>query len=212
MQYEFRKHNIVRTCTKKYSEHSLYKPSLKKDFNNRCAYCNLLDSLITTSFEVDHFIPKKAFKGKFDGFDTLYENLIYSCKKCNAAKSSKYQGNLVDKIVENLCFYNPVEIDMNQIFYRNEYGFIMSKDKKGKEMIIDLHLHHPIHALAWIVEKIRNLIKSISKKIENCIDEEKKKEYVIIKGMLNDYHSKLFAYFVANYNNKFLEISKLLDL
>ena len=211
MQYKFRNHIIKRTCTSIYSEHSLYKPALQKDFNNRCAYCNLLDSTITTPFEVDHFIPKKIFKGIFDEFDTLYENLIYSCKKCNMTKSSKYSGELVKIVVENLEFYNPAEIDMNEIFFRNEYGFIMSSDIKGKEMILKLNLHYPIHALAWILERINYLADAYEFKIKKCTEFDKKNQYENIHNRLNFFYRKLNSFFVKNYNNKYLDISRLLD-
>ena len=47
MKYdEFRNFRITRTCNKEYKPYKSYKKFLKKDFHNRCAYCNTWDFII----------------------------------------------------------------------------------------------------------------------------------------------------------------------
>ncbi len=212
MQYKFRSHKITRTCYTSFTDYHDYKPFLEKDFHCRCAYCNLKKDYITTPFEIDHFIPRRIFSGKWDECDNLYENLIYCCKKCNIAKSSKYSGNLIIGVIENNDFYNPVTTDYNSIFYRNEYGFICSNDKKGRDIILKLKLYHPIHALEWMLEKIDNLANLFEEKINNSASEEQKQKYELLLQKSNKYYRKLNKIFIKNYNNKFFSLSEEIDL
>lgn len=80
---KFREHGIVRTCTKSYSSYRAYREYLKKDFKNRCCYCNMHDKTITTPFQIDHYIPIAEFKKnvKYKYLETDYNNLMYACPK-----------------------------------------------------------------------------------------------------------------------------------
>lgn len=93
MKYkDFRNHIIKRTCNKKLKDYTSYKKYLAEDFKHRCAYCNTLDSIASPMlFTVDHFVPRDVFKEKNISLDTDYNNLMYSCIKCNLAKSNKYE-------------------------------------------------------------------------------------------------------------------------
>ena len=102
---DFKSHTIKRSNPPHYDDYHNYKPYLIKDFSNRCAYCNLNDVSITTPFEIDHFIPKDAFKSVRPDFETDYNNLIYACKKCNIAKSNKYEGNILSEEPTNNLLY-----------------------------------------------------------------------------------------------------------
>ncbi len=159
MKYaEFKEHKIQRTCTKKFHTPQKYKKYLQKDFHGRCGYCNMSEELVTVSFHVEHFVPEKIFKGKKDYLRTDYNNLMWSCPKCNLSKGDKYQGDLSGSSeIVNELFYNPAKIDYNQIFYRNELGGIDSDDPKGREMINTLKLYRPVHNLAWLLEQLEKL-------------------------------------------------------
>lgn len=203
MKYrDFRDFKIIRTCTKTYRNHESYKSALEKDFHLRCAYCNLLKSFITTPFEVDHFIPEDTFKGKKDYLKTQYDNLVLSCKKCNIAKNNMFEGDINCSHPKNERFYDPVETDYNDIFYRTEYGAIASEDDKGRQSINDLKLYRPIHTLAWICEETSKLIEKFNKKIENELDPKRKKALEHSRNELLSYHNHRLHIFIANYNNK----------
>ncbi|MCL2361657.1 MAG: HNH endonuclease [Defluviitaleaceae bacterium] len=202
MKYrDFRDFIIIRTCTKQYTNYESYKDALEKDFNMRCAYCNLHITSITTPFEIDHFIPKDTFKGKKDYLITQYDNLVLSCKKCNNAKGNQFQGDIYSTYPTNKQFYSPVDTDYNTIFYRTEYGAIASDDTKGKQMIGDLKLYRTIHNLAWICEETKKLIDKFDQEIANESDPERKQVLKSGKDKLTGHYFERNRLFIANYNN-----------
>lgn len=202
MKRGFRNFKIKRTCKKSFKQYESYRPYLKEDFHSRCAYCNLLDSSITTPFEVDHFIPVDAFKDNWPECETLYNNLVYSCKKCNVAKGKQYSGDILKKEIQNDYFYNPVQTDYNEIFFRNDSGDICSDDEKGRDMINRLKLYRPIHNLAWICEYLKSTLEKLNNKIDKVGKEtESGKIFCKAKSELNDYYILCQEVFIANYNN-----------
>ncbi len=199
----FKNHEITRNIPKKdYCNPGPYKPYLEKDFCNRCAYCNLLDKLITTPFEIDHFIPEEAFKGKNDDLFADYENLIYACKKCNGAKSSQFEGNIFSSEKANDLFYDPVKIDYNSVFYRNEIGIINSDDPKGRDMISRLKLYRPIHPMGWVCDQTKQLIDKIEKEKEKESNTKRKDFLQQALDELYAFYYKIYASFIASYNDK----------
>ena len=202
-KYLFRKHTPNRTCTKKYADYHSYRPALENDFLCRCAYCNLDKAAITTPFEIDHFIPRAVFKDARPELETDYENLVYSCKKCNRAKSDKYEGGIGKSIIENELFYDPVKCDYNAIFYRTDLGEIWSDDEKGRNMITLLRLYRPIHAVAWVNDQLKDAMSKLEAQMEhlNPASEKYKKlqeAFVELKCYYADYRDA----FIANYNNE----------
>ena len=201
---DFKTHTITRSTPPHFSSYGDYKPYLERDFGERCAYCNLHSKRITTPFEVDHFIPRKAFEGVRPSLDTDYKNLVYACKKCNVAKSGKFEGDLTEVSPTNTLFYDPVLVDYNSIFYRNELGAIDSDDSKGKNMIKMLKLYRPIHILAWLCEEIRLTKDKLQGAIDVETNEAKKQEYQKALDGLNAQYCKFVDLFIASYNdNKF---------
>lgn len=199
---KFKYHTITRSTPPHYDEYSKYKDYLKKDFCNRCAYCNLSDTKITTPFEIDHFIPEAAFKDTHPQLKTDYNNLIYSCKKCNGTKSGKFKGDMSSQNPTNELFYDPVQVDYNDIFYRNELGAIDSDDPKGKEIIKQLKLYRPIHILSWLCEEIDKTIDKLKLAIDQEQNEAKKNEMLQAYISLNEQYRKFFNLFISSYNDK----------
>jgi hypothetical protein len=203
---DFKTHTISRSTPPHFSSYGDYKPYLEKDFGERCAYCNLHSKRITTPFEVDHFIPRKAFKGVRPSLDTDYNNLVYACKKCNVAKSGKFEGDLTEVSPTNTLFYDPVLVDYNSIFYRNELGAIDSDDPKGKSMIKMLKLYRPIHILAWLCDEIRITRDKLQRAIDTETNESKKQEYQKALDGLNAQYCKFVDLFIASYNDNNFEL------
>lgn len=131
---------------------------------------------------------------------------MWSCPKCNMSKGRKYRGDL-DRlkkgIVHNDLFYNPVEIDYNQIFYRNEFGAIVSDDAKGKDMIQALKLYHPIHTLAWLIEKLEDTYSLLEAAIKKETNDEKKQIYMQAQQKISNIYIKKNMLFKAAYKDKF---------
>lgn len=209
---DFRNYKIIRTCTKKYADYKSYKPFLAEDFNHRCAYCNLLDSEITSFFEIDHFVPQAEIDKNPD-YSFLkqdYNNLVYACRNCNGEKSDLFEGNIKDAPYGNNRFYDPVKKDYNEVFYRNNSGTICSNDTKGKNMIVDLKLYRPINNLAWICEQLDMLSHRLDD-FEKSEEDPKRKQ--LIKDAKTEalwYYLKCKKIHIANYNNKKFSISDVI--
>lgn len=209
MRYEnFKNHQIKRTCKEKFDKYAKYKPFLREDFQDRCCYCNMSSELLTISYHVEHFIPVKAFEGKKDTLLTEYENLMWACPKCNLSKGDKYKGNFQSSSkIENELFYNPVEVDYNDIFFRNEIGGIDSDDAKGREMINLLKLYRPIHNLAWLIERLEKLALNLEQAEKKETDLERKRLLSEAAGKVALECVKKSKLFRAAYNGKqFIEI------
>ena len=72
-------------------------------------------------------------------------------------------------------FYNPVETDYNNIFYRNELGGIDSDDPKGREMIKILKLYRPVHNFALLYERYEKLAVKLEQQQKEETDPERKR-------------------------------------
>ena len=204
MRYEkFREHEIKRTCSESFDKYHKYKPYLKKDFKDRCCYCNMPSELLTTPYHIDHFIPIKEFKGKKDSLLIEYDNLMWACPKCNLSKGDKYEGDFLNSPkIENTLFYNPVETDYNEIFFRNEIGGIDSEDEKGREMIRILKLYRPIHNLAWLIERLQKLTFNLDEAAKQESDEARKELLQSAAGKVAVECVKKSKLFRAVYNGK----------
>jgi len=206
---DFKRHNIRKSTPPHKSPYGEYKVDLECDFSKRCAYCNLHKESITTPFEVDHFIPRRTFKGIRDDLLEDYENLVYACKKCNTAKSAKFYGDITSANATNERFYNPKEIDYNTIFYRNEYGAIVSDDRKGREMIKDLKLYRPIHIIGWLCEELAIMGDKLDVVIATESNPERKNLYQQAKNKIANKYFEYYRLFIAAYNDEDFSIEGL---
>lgn len=71
-----------------YAKYQDYKPLLRKDFESRCAYCDMTEGYLRGSdaFGVDHFRPKSLFPE----LECVYSNLYYCCNDCNRSKGAQF--------------------------------------------------------------------------------------------------------------------------
>ena len=198
---DFKTHVIMRSSPTPRKLYQGYRDIIKKDFCGRCAYCNLSDKSITTPFEIDHFIPKQVCEKSRPELITDYQNLVYSCKKCNVAKSNQFSGDIHSTNPTNELFYDPVLVDYNTIFFRNTMGSIDSDDEKGKKMISRLKLYRPIHTLGWICEKLCTTANKLENAIAIETNSDKKEK---LKEALNNIEHQYRKYnniFIASYND-----------
>jgi hypothetical protein len=84
-----------------------YKPFLRVDFRARCAYCERPEEYLggEESFEVEHFHPKS----KFPQLDSVYSNLYYACRGCNAHKSETWPSD--EQTSRGMHFVDPCVAD-----------------------------------------------------------------------------------------------------
>lgn len=203
MKYkDFRNYKIVKNCKKEYKNYKLYLPNLADDFKHRCAYCNTHDKYMNQGYSIDHFIPREVYeKADLKKLEYDYNNLMYCCPKCNNSKSSQYAGSIHNDNYENTLFYNPIDVDYNDIFYRNEYGGISSEDSKGKEMIIRLKLFYPIYNLSFLIEEVTEIVNILEEKIIKTTDLDKKNYFIEANMKLNRFLRKITILFNCNYYN-----------
>ncbi len=178
MTYQFRKHMIKRNCDSKYNDYHAYKEYLKIDFKNRCAYCNMHDNwIMPLPFQIDHYIPRAKFEqAKRHDLDCDYRNLMYSCPICNRLKSDVFDGEISEDKINNPYFYNPVDIDYNTIFTRDESGRIQSEDVLGRDMIKRLQLYRPTKQMAWFLDELKQVYDDIEKRMQLEEDSKKRKK------------------------------------
>lgn len=87
----------------RYSDPKAYKPFLRRDFRQQCAYCERTETFLggEEAFEVDHFKPRR----KFPELSAVYPNLYYCCRRCNLYKSSTWPAE--EKIQVGFVFADP---------------------------------------------------------------------------------------------------------
>lgn len=162
---EFRSiHPKRQNITTKVSTYNAHKESLRKDFNERCGYCNCFDHFKKTFYEIDHFIPVNILTIMSA---TDYANLVYACRSCNNAKSCKWPSN--DESIphfNNEGFIDPCDENYAVQFTRNDNGEIVPITELGKWMYRELKLYNFQHAIIWKLEQLYFQIKEIKELIK----------------------------------------------
>ena len=89
-----------------------YRPFVRKDFEQCCAYCYLHERHASghENFQLDHFRPKD----KFPKLQRTYENLYWSCAVCNGifGKYNKWPSD--EELVKGICFVDLCRDDFEQ--------------------------------------------------------------------------------------------------
>lgn len=78
------------TAPPEVSAYSEYRPLVREDFQQCCAYCLVSEILAggEENFELDHFRPKS--KPEFKQFVKDFYNLYYACHVCNSKKHARW--------------------------------------------------------------------------------------------------------------------------
>lgn len=165
MSYNFRDRRPTRnTPETKYKNHSSYREFLKKDFYERCGYCDTPRYESMEDFHIDHFAPREKFK-KTEWADKLndYENLVYSCPHCNIQKSDKWPSNDFHlNVVGDEGFVCPCTDTYSSLFKRNSSGEILPQNKLGTFIYNELKLYLERFSIIWKMEKIRDNIEELA--------------------------------------------------
>ena len=206
---DFKAHEIIRSSPKAYKTVKEYRRYLEGDFHHRCCYCNYSDQRSMIPFEIDHFIPRAEFKGKNEALNTKYENLMYSCKKCNNAKGAQFKGDVFSPDCSNEFFYDPTKTDYNTVFYRDKSGCIVSDDVKGRDMICRLKLYRGIHVLAWLCEELEEKKEILREKKEQETNTERKQLLTEAYYRILDYYCHFRDVFNESYKNDDLRFAPI---
>jgi hypothetical protein len=89
-------------------DYQSYRPYLRKDFRNRCAYCLRHEGHNggEANFCIDHYRPIRGEYGRPE-LECEYSNLYYACSECNGNKSDKWPSEAQRQ--QGYRFLNPCE-------------------------------------------------------------------------------------------------------
>ena len=174
-----------------------HREDLKLDFQDRCGYCNDIDSWRFNWFEIDHFIPKTRNKKPFLTIktETDYSNLVYACRSCNNAKRNKWPSNDENiPIINDEGFIDPCDDEYNSQFNRLHSGRIIPNTDLGEWMYEAMKLYKPQHEILWNIEQLHILIIEIRELVEKGPDDDidLMKRLINLYNTYDDYIQKLF--------------------
>lgn len=150
--------------------------ALEEMYKGCCCYCE--SKIKSTSYpEIEHFKPKSKYKELY--FD--YNNLHYSCKRCNLAKGSHYSYNLL----------NPGEDDPEEyIRYIGELAVSIDNNKRGTEMINVVKLNERAdlkeERIRYLNEFRKNYELLISA-IETILESKDSRDMSIVKPFITNF-------------------------
>lgn len=190
-QYNLRRQIPQRTCTKQLSYYRGYRPYLKKDFNERCGYCDLtiLHNRLAT---IEHFAPQK----QFPHLKSAYKNLIYSCQMCNKNKSGDWpMSHSTPSHNGQQGYVDPCLPDYDSHLARRSDGQIYGKTPVGEYMVKQLKLHLRNRIVEWQSDMLRDKALEVREILAKCPDHPEhdalRSIYEQMKNLLNHRsHSK----------------------
>ncbi len=103
------------------TDYTKYRPLVREDFRECCAYCLLHEILAAgaDNFELDHFHPKSIpeFAHRVNDFYNIY----YSCHVCNHTKGRKWPDEKL--ISQGYRFVDLCAEDFSEHFREEDDGF-----------------------------------------------------------------------------------------
>lgn len=168
-----------------------HRDNLKIDYQNRCGYCNSIDTWRFVWFEIDHFVPQK-YLVKITS--TEYSNLVYACRSCNNAKRAHWptkDENIHNKNDEG--FIDPCNKDYNNQFSRLGTGRIKAETNLGLWMYNKLKLYKPQHEIIWNIEQLDILIGECETLLESISDDALKDRMITLCLEYRKYTKQLGA-------------------
>lgn len=159
-----------------------YKDFLAADFKSRCGYSGCLDFWFggKPHFQIDHFKPKS----RYPGLEKRYTNLVYSCSYVNRAKGDD-DGSYID----------PVEVDYNLHFFRDDLGNIYPKDdsESAKYMYLKLKLYLKRYSIIWMLDQLEERMFELQEIIEKSDNLLAKELFIQVSFKYNNYKRHLRA-------------------
>lgn len=118
-------------------DYEAYRPSLRRDFQYRCAYCLRHEFFFGggEAGEIDHHRPRHSFPDLI----AEYRNLYWSCRKCNAIKSSKWPS--VGQTERGLRFLDPCAEDHDDHWAVQANGTLEPLTPIGEYTLVQIRLN-----------------------------------------------------------------------
>lgn len=177
-------------------KHSVVFKCLRKDFHDKCAYCQSHLDFSTAYYPVEHYRPKAAYipEGSKAKVSPAYwwlaydwSNLLLSCQVCNTNKGNHFpleketQRDIPNKNVkrEEPLILNPVADDFNEhIAYLCEEAKPKSGSRKGETTIrlLDLNREELLNsrrdALIAFLQEVRQSNHILEQVLQSDITED----------------------------------------
>jgi hypothetical protein len=127
-----------------YSDYKKFRPYLRKDFRERCAYCERPEASLggVAHCEIDHHRPAVLFPL----LKCEYTNLYYCCRNCNSSKSNRWPRpedeakgrRFSDPCAEDLYSDHAVESSAGILRWKTECGrFTVDAIRLNREVLTD---------------------------------------------------------------------------
>ena len=122
-----------------HGNYEAYRPSLRRDFDFRCAYCLRHEFFFGggEAGEIDHFRPRHLFPELL----AAYGNLYWSCRKCNAVKGGVWPS--AAQIERGLRFLDPCADDSSHHWQTHADGTLTALTLPGRYTIRHIRLDRP---------------------------------------------------------------------
>lgn len=186
----------------------LWSQQLRKQFNNKCAYCEGEISLNGGGF--DYFRPIGGIKGEgensysFHYIWLCYEwsNLYLICENCNSYKRNFFPVESIratfNQSVQNEqpLFIDPCNEYPEDHIYINQFGRMLGKTKKGENSIdlLNLNSEYLIKRRKERIDDLRNILEKLIKSYrENRNDNSILNFAGYIEGLFGPTHQYLAA-------------------
>jgi HNH endonuclease len=110
---------------------------IHQQFNNCCAYCQTAESLIATTFEIEHIIPRSL------GGESNIDNLCLSCPHCNRHKATRQ--NFPDPETQQLTslFHPQQQIWQEHFAWDTTASVLIAANPIGRATIAALEINRP---------------------------------------------------------------------
>jgi len=132
-------------------KHPINKEALKSANFDKCMYCESKISQVDFA-HIEHFKPKAI--DKYPELEFVWDNLGYSCPKCNNAKSDSFD--------ENTPYIDPYSEEPAEYFFAAGALLLIKNGSERAEISIrDIELNRP-ELLEKRLEKITEIQKSIN--------------------------------------------------
>ncbi|MBY0479708.1 MAG: HNH endonuclease [Chitinophagaceae bacterium] len=156
----FREHiptrSNIKTVVVNYAAHRV---DLRRDYQNRCGYCDDVDTWRFSWFEIDHLVPQKYLVSILP---TDYSNLVYACRSCNNSKRAQWPTKKEEIHNHNdEGFIDPCDASYSDQFSRAVNGRIVAETNLGAWMYKALKFYKPQHEIIWNIEQLDNMIDEI---------------------------------------------------
>lgn len=110
-----------------------FRPWLRDEFTFRCVYCLIREQWgrVTGEFDLDHFLPQASYPNRVSDYD----NLVYSCARCNLIKSSANVPDPLISLTDELLRLMPD-------------GTLETFSNRAEQLILKLDLNSP-QMISW---------------------------------------------------------------